>query len=201
MHVVKRELYNLLTRRQVTGILATLVTRELRAAARVPVALQLFSLRKQCEEDLAGTLAYVRKIGFDGVEFAGSYGRTAAQLRGMLEKNSLKCCGSHTPLQQLMGGNLKMTVEFNRTLLNRNLIIPGFPKEYHGSAASWKAAAERLNLIAERIRPADMRVGYHNHAIEFRSVDGILPWRILFEHTRLDVIPATRHGERSNCRR
>jgi sugar phosphate isomerase/epimerase len=33
-----------------------------------------------------------------------------------------------------------------------------------------------------------MRVGYHNHDIEFRPVDGVLPWAILFEHTRPDVI-------------
>jgi sugar phosphate isomerase/epimerase len=79
-------------------------------------------------------------------------------------------------------------VEFNQTLQNRTLIVPGLPKEYQGSAAGWKAAAERLNEIAEKLQPAGMRIGYHNHAIEFRPVDGVLPWKILFEHTRPDVI-------------
>lgn len=183
----KRERDNLLTRRQITGILAAAAVTELRAAIRIPLGIQLFSLRKQCEVDLEGTLAYVREIGFDGVEFAGYYGRTAAQLRDMLDKASLKCCGSHTPLQELTD-RLSETIEYNQALRNRNLIIPGLPKEYLGSAASWRAAAEVLNDIAERLRPVDMRVGYHNHATEFRSVDGIVPWALLFNHTDSRVI-------------
>jgi sugar phosphate isomerase/epimerase len=185
--VMKRE-YDLLTRRQMTGVLATLATGRWRAAARVRVALQLFSLRKQCEEDLEGTLAYVREIGFEGVELAGFYGRTAAQLRDLLEKNSLTCCGSHTPLPQLTGDHLKTTIADNQTLENRNLILPGLPKEYETSAASWKAAATLLNKLAETLRPVGMRVGYHNHDIEFRSVEGVLPWAVLYEHTRPEVI-------------
>lgn len=186
--MVEREPRKLLTRRQFPSVLAALAVTNLRVAARVPIALQLFSLRKQCEEDLEETLGYVREIGFDGVELAGVYGRTAPQLRAMLEKNSLKCCGSHTPLQEFMGANLSRTIEYNRTLQNRNLIVPGLPKEYEGSAASWKAAAERLNQIADQLRPVGMRVGYHNHAVEFRSVDGVLPWAVLYRYTRPEVI-------------
>src|SRR4051794_32182074 len=132
--VMKREHDDRLTRRQMTGILATLATGRVRAATRVRVALQLFSLRKQCEEDLEGTLASVREIGFEGVELAGFYGRTAVQLRNLLEKHSLTCCGSHTPLPQLTGDPLKATIEDSQTLENRNLILPGLPKEYETSA-------------------------------------------------------------------
>jgi hypothetical protein len=33
-----------------------------------------------------------------------------------------------------------------------------------------------------------MRVGYHNHDIEFRSVEGVLPWAVLYKHTCPEVI-------------
>jgi sugar phosphate isomerase/epimerase len=177
-----------MTRRQIARVLAALAVTPLRASTRVPVAIQLFSLRKQCEEDLEGTLGYVREIGFEGVEFAGFYGRTAAQLKSMLEKHSLRCCGAHTLLQDLAGTNLSTTLDYNRTLQNRNLIVPGLPKQYEVSAASWKSAADVLNDVAEKLRPLGMRVGYHNHDIEFRPIDGVLPWAVLYEHTRPDVI-------------
>ncbi len=178
----------LLTRRQATGVFAALATGQLRAAARVPVAIQLFSLRRQCEQDLEGTLAYVREVGFEGVELAGFYGRTAAQLRDMLAQHSLRCCGSHTPLPQLTGDKLNSTIEDNRTLQNRNLIVPGLPKEYEESAGSWQRAADVFNDVAEKLRPEGMRVGYHNHDIEFRPVDGVLPWAVLYQHTKPEVI-------------
>jgi sugar phosphate isomerase/epimerase len=179
---------DLFTRREIVGFLATVAIPPVHAAVSLPVAIQLFSLRKQCEVDLERTLAFVRETGFDGVEFAGSYGRTAAQLRGLLDKNSLKCCGSHTPLPELAGDRLRATVEDNQTLQNRNLIIPGLPKQYITSAAGWAAAAERLNEFAEKLRPFNMRIGYHNHDAEFHPVDGVLPWALLFERTHPDVI-------------
>jgi sugar phosphate isomerase/epimerase len=176
------------TRRQFTGALAALTVAKLRAAARIPVAVQLFSLRTQCEQDPQGTLRYVREVGFEGVELAGYYGRTAAQWKELLQQNSLRCCGSHTPLPELTGDRFQATVENNRMLGNRYLIIPGLPEKYQGSAANWKAAADVLNETAAKLQPLGMRVGYHNHAAEFHPVDGVLPWAILYEHTRPEVI-------------
>ena len=42
--------------------------------ARIPIALQLYSIRHDCEKDLPGTLKAVARMGYDGVEFAGYYG-------------------------------------------------------------------------------------------------------------------------------
>ena len=39
-------------------------------------------------------LEAVAKMGYQGVEFAGYYGRTAGQLGNLLDQNGLKCCGS-----------------------------------------------------------------------------------------------------------
>ena len=36
----------------------------------LPVALQLYSVRDELEADFEGTIAKVRKFGYDGVEFA-----------------------------------------------------------------------------------------------------------------------------------
>ena len=38
---------------------------------RVPIALQLYSVRKECEKDLPAVLDAVAEMGYDGVEFAG----------------------------------------------------------------------------------------------------------------------------------
>ena len=39
--------------------------------SKIPIALQLYSIRGECERDLPGTLKAVAKMGYDGVEFAG----------------------------------------------------------------------------------------------------------------------------------
>jgi hypothetical protein len=67
----------MLTRRHFGTALASVAAGSLWVRSRIPVAIQLFSLRRQCEQDLEGALAYIREVGFDGVELAGFYSRTA----------------------------------------------------------------------------------------------------------------------------
>src|SRR5262245_7572361 len=47
---------------------------------KIPVGLELYSLRDQCKTDLLGTLVVVGKIGYKGVEFAGYHGHGAAEI-------------------------------------------------------------------------------------------------------------------------
>ena len=91
---------------------------------KIPIALQLYSLRDDCGKDLPGTLVAVGKLGYQAVEFAGYYGRNAQQLRKLLDESDLKCCGTHTGLDTLLGDNLQRTIEFHKTLGNKFLIVP-----------------------------------------------------------------------------
>src|SRR5947209_5011524 len=77
------------------------------------IGLQLYSVRDACAKDLPGVLKAVAKMGYTGVEFAGYYGRTAQELRQMLDEDGLKCYGTHIGLDTLLGDNFAKTVEFN----------------------------------------------------------------------------------------
>ena len=159
-----------------------------RSGRRIPIGLQLYSVREDCKRDLPGTIAAVAKMGYKGVEFAGYYDRSDKQLRKMLDDNGLLCCGTHTGLDTLLGDNLARTIEFNRTLGNKYLIVPGLPEKYRNSRQAWLNTAKLFNELAEKVKPHGMRVGYHNHSIEFTAMDGELPWDTFYGNTRKDVI-------------
>ncbi|MHC4752162.1 MAG: sugar phosphate isomerase/epimerase family protein [Planctomycetota bacterium] len=155
---------------------------------RVPIGLQLYSVREDCKRDLPGTVAAVAKMGYNGVEFAGYYDRSAGQLRKMLDDNGLVCCGTHTGLDTLLGDNLARTIEFNQTLGNKYLVVPGLPEKYRNSHQAWLETAKLFNELAEKVKPHGMRVGYHNHSVEFSAMNGELPWDTFYSNTRKDVI-------------
>src|SRR5215813_9156685 len=94
------------------------------ARQRIPVGLQLYSLREECAKDLPGMLKAVSGFGYKGVEFAGYHGRSAKELRKMLDDNGLKACGTHTPYETVHEDQLKATIEFNHTIGNTFLIVP-----------------------------------------------------------------------------
>jgi sugar phosphate isomerase/epimerase len=157
------------------------------AAARIPIGVQLFSVRHDCARDLAATLEAVSRLGYTGVEFAGYYERSAAELRKLLDENALACCGTHIALKTLMGDNLAPTVEFNAILGNRFLVVPALPPERRSSRQNWLETARIFNEISAKLETAGMRIGYHNHSFEFRQLDGATPWDTFFGNTRKEV--------------
>jgi len=154
----------------------------------IPIGLQLYSVRKECEKDLPAVLDAVAKMGYAGVEFAGYYGRTAKDLRRMLDDRDLACCGTHTGLDTLLGDKFQETVAFNQALGNRFLVVPWLAEERRNSRKAWLETARLFADLAAKARPHGMLVGYHNHHIEFTPMDGEVPWDTFFGNTPQDVV-------------
>jgi len=155
---------------------------------KIPFGLQLYSVRNECAKDLDGTVAAVAKMGYKAVEFAGYHGRDAKALRKLLDDTGLKCCGTHTGLETLLGDNLPKTVEFNQTIGNEYLIVPGLAEKYRKTKQDWQNTADIFNELADKVKPHGMRVGYHNHSVEFKPLDGELPWDTFFNRAKPEVV-------------
>ena len=146
--------------------------------AKIPIGIQLYSVREECEKDLPKVLAAVKKAGYEGVEYDGYYGRGAGELKGLQDQYGLKCCGTHIGLDALLGDQLQKTIEFNKILGNKYLVVPGLGKDRTNSIAAWTATAKLFGEIAARAKPSGMKVGYHNHSSEFRKMEGQVPWEV-----------------------
>jgi sugar phosphate isomerase/epimerase len=160
---------------------------------KIPIGLQLYSLRDQCKTDLPGMLSAVSKIGYKGVEFAGYHGRTAKELRKMLDDNGLVACGTHTPYESVLPDKLSETIEFNRTIGNKFLIVPWMTGK---SRQEWLDKAKLFNELAAKVKPGGMWVGYHAHAHDFEKFDGESAWDAFFGNTKQEVIMQL---DTSNC--
>lgn len=156
--------------------------------AQLPIGVQLYSVRQDAQNDLPGVLEAIGKMGYDGVEFAGYYGYSAEELKKLLDDNGLQCCGTHTGLPTLLGDELQKTIDFNKTLGNPYLIVPGLPGERTNSRAAWLETAKIFNEISAKVREQGSYVGYHNHHTEFTPLDGEMPWDTFFGNTDQDVV-------------
>jgi len=162
--------------------------------SKIPIGVQLYSVRDQCAKDLPGTLAAVAKIGFKGVEFAGYHGRSAKELRKMLDDLGIVACGTHTPYETVLGDKLKETVEFNRTIGNKFLIVPWMEGK---TKQAWLDKAKLFNEIADKLKADGMLVGYHAHAHDFHKIEGETTWDVFASNTKAEVILQM---DTSNCR-
>ncbi|MDH4197518.1 MAG: sugar phosphate isomerase/epimerase [Candidatus Aminicenantes bacterium] len=154
---------------------------------RIPIGVQLYSVRQAAAKDFAATIEAVGKMGYTGVEFAGYYGWDAKpkELRQLLDANGLKCCGTHTGIDTITGDNLKATAELHSILGNSFLIVPSLQAQ---DAQGWVDLAKQFNEIAPRAKALGMRIGYHAHAGDFRKLGETTPWEIFFDNTNADVV-------------
>jgi sugar phosphate isomerase/epimerase len=167
---------------------------EAAGAKKIPVGLQLYSVREQCKKDLPGTLAAVAKIGYKGVEFAGYHGRSAQELRKLLDDNGLVVCGTHTPYESVKADKLQETIEFNRTIGNNFLIVPWMNEAK--TKQVWLDRAKEFNELADKLKPEGMWIGYHAHQHDFKQIDGVSAWDLFFGNTKAEVIMQL---DTSNC--
>lgn len=156
--------------------------------SRIPVGLELYSVRNEFAADPIGTLRAVKEMGYEGVEFAGPPRHGGAELKRMLDDTGLICCGWHTPYSLVQADALPGTVELNLAVGNPFVIIPGIPAELRRTRNDWLAIAEFFNSLAECLSQHGLVTGYHNHNIEFTPLDGECPWETLIAHTRQDVV-------------
>jgi len=159
-----------------------------RVKGRMPVGVQVYSVRSVAEKDLAGTIARIAQMGYEGVEFAGYYGHKAKDIRKMLDDNNIVCCGTHTQYADLADDKLAATLEFNKILGNKYVIVPWLQGDEKDMKNSWLKYAGRFNVLAEKLKSHDMMIGYHAHAHDVHPLDGTTSWDVFFSNTSQDVI-------------
>ena len=155
---------------------------------RIPIGTQLWCVRKQLATDIPGTLNSLASIGFEAVELENAFGKTGAEWRKHLDAAKLKPCGFHHHLAELEGDKLAATIEFNQAIGNRNLVVRSFPEETYKSADLAKKAADDVSAVAAKVKAQKMRVGYHNHTLDFNRLGGEYWWNIFADRTTKDVM-------------
>jgi sugar phosphate isomerase/epimerase len=152
---------------------------------KIPVALQLYTVRDACEKDFVGTLRKVADMGYAGVELAGTYGLSAGEIKQLLDELRLPCVGSHTGDREL-----SEVVAFHKALDCKYVGWPVFPGGLPKTEEAVKAAIERLNARGADYKKHGLQLYYHNHSGEFETIAGkaILDW--FYENTDPDLVKA-----------
>jgi sugar phosphate isomerase/epimerase len=137
-------------------------------STKLGLAVQLYTLRASLAHDLEGTLAALAGTGVRDVELAGLYGRTAAELRAVLDANGLTARSAHVALARFEDEPDAVLAEAD-ALGTRILVVPHVDAPADAAAAD--ALVVRILAAAAVANDAGLRFAYHNHDFEFRPLD------------------------------
>lgn len=156
---------------------------------KLPLALQLYSVRQLLPTDFEGTLKQIASLGYREVEAAGYYNHSAADIKQAMRTAGLNLVSSHHPSDQLHQ-QLDQIIAFNKELGVKYIICssPGRKEASTGNAGpltldEWRWNASELNTLGEKVEAAGLKFGYHNHFMEFRKIDGVVPYDELLRLT------------------
>jgi len=141
------------------------------------IGLQLYSVREEMEKDFEGTLKKVAQMGYEYVEFAGYFGRSAEEIKRILDENGLKCISVHQGVEWLLEEGQK-AVDYLKTFGVKYAVVPWYSAENHKGGAGWEKTLISFARAAELLKNNGMMLGYHNHDFEFKTYEGkyLLDW-------------------------
>lgn len=164
----------------------------LAAAGKVPVGLELYSVRDALKTDPMGTVRAVGKMGYEVVEFYAPYYswtmEQASEMRKVLDEVGLRCLSTHNSPVSFTPDGIQKAIDLNKTI-GSSLLVMASPAQVEG-VDGWKAVADQLNTAAGKLKAVGMSAGYHNHGSEWRALDanGLRPMDVLAKNTDESVV-------------
>ena len=153
----------------------------------LPVAVQVYSVRDDAKADLRATLEKIRDMGYDGVEFAGLYGNSPADIKAMLDEIGLTAVSAHVPFADLRR-DAKGVIADYVTLGCKWIAVPYLDKEDRPGSGDFDKTIADIEAIGKEAKAQGIQLLYHNHDFEFVKVGQEYALDILYSSISADYL-------------
>lgn len=168
----------------------------LAADSKIPLGIQMWTVKSEAEKDLEGTLRKLYAFGFREIEFAGYYGKSAADIGKLLKNIGLTPVSTHAAADLIASGGDQVIADAKA--LGLQYIVCSSPLSNAAKVklnpakkmgvGGWKLDAALFNKFGKQVKAAGLQFGYHNHYAEFKKVDGKTGFDTLFASTDPDLV-------------
>ena len=155
---------------------------------RFPIALQLYSVRDDMARDFEGTLKKVKALGYDGVEFAGLFDHSAAEVKALCRELGLVPVSAHVPFADMIAD--PSLLETYAEIGCRYVVIPYLTEEYRPGHERFSEVIEGAKVLGEKANALGMTLFYHNHDFEFVRLGEKRAIDVLYETVPASLLQA-----------
>ena len=148
---------------------------------KLPVAVQLYSVRDEMEQDFYGTIKAMKELGYDGVEFAGLFGEEPAKIKAFCEEIGITPISAHVPYYDMLEDPEKVIADYAE-IGCKYVVVPYLTEECRPGTDGFAATVDGIRKIGEAAKKLGIQLLYHNHDFEFVKIG---------EEYALDVLYST----------
>ena len=151
-----------------------------------PIALQLYTVRANMASDFEGTMKKVKEMGYDGVEFAGLFGKSASDVKRMCEEIGLIPVSAHVPFTDMMAN--PSILEAYAEIGCRYVVIPYLNEEYRPGKEKFREVIEGAKFLGEKAKALGLQLAYHNHDFEFDKIGEEYALDVLYREVSAELL-------------
>lgn len=154
---------------------------------KMPIALQLYSVRDAMAADFEGTLRKVKDMGYEGVEFAGLFDRNVSEIKDLLKDINLVPVSAHVPYDEMMSDPEKVFGMYAE-LGCQYVAVPYLGEEHRPGKDAFLKVVESIQLLGKAAKEKGITLLYHNHDFEFVKVNGEYGLDVLYSSVPSDLL-------------
>ena len=154
---------------------------------KLPVAVQLYSVRDEMEKDFYGTIKAMKEIGYDGVEFAGLFGQNPEEIKAFCEEIGIVPISAHVPYYDMLENPEAVLADYVK-IGCKYVVVPYLTEECRPGTEGFAATVEGIRKIGEAAKAMGMQLLYHNHDFEFVTIDGEYALDVLYSTVPEDLL-------------
>ena len=128
-----------------------------------------YTFRDRFSKDVPGTLDKIKSLGITNIEFSNLFGKTAAELRKMLDERGMICTSFGVGFNDALNKPDEVS-ENAKTLGAKYVRVASIPHEKPYTLEDAKKTVENFNKIGKNLKDKGLTFCYHNHGFEFQ------PW-------------------------
>lgn len=135
----------------------------------IPIAYQLYSAREDAQKDLHLLMQKIKKLGYDGVEFAGFFGYSTSEIKNMLASTGLTGISSHATVKSI-SEDMFGTIAYHQAIGSSYIAIPYIEDSMRPGKAGFAGLIQLIYRFGSLCQQAGIQLIYHNHDFEFTNI-------------------------------
>lgn len=155
---------------------------------KLPIGVQVYSVREYAEKDFRGTMEALKEMGYDFVELAGLYGMEAEEVKKVLDEVGIPAISAHVPYVELLADPAGTIAKYQKIGV-KYIAFPYLDDSVRHGTPAFPETLANMKKICEVAKEMGMIMLYHNHDFEFIKMDdGKYTFDYMYEAIPADLL-------------
>lgn len=146
-----------------------------------------FTFRNDFSKDVPGTLDYIKQMGISNIEFSNLFGKTAAEMRALLDARGMVCT-SYGVYYDALTNKTDAVIRDAKTLGAEFVRVGMIPHKGEFTVQQAEAAVKDFNRVGQKLKENGIEFSYHNHGYDFTPYEKGTLYDYLIQNTNPDYV-------------